>query len=1338
MSGRQPPSCPRCNGRMVVRTATGGPQKGRRFWSCSRYPECKGVLKYEGEPSAKSGRSTPTFYPPQSKRPRDMPVDWSEQTDTPRPDYVAEYSDAGALPGVVHEALRSDPRLPAVLGQFQLLSLRTRNREATRDTGLIAGLLLKMLRRGRLPLVTLGVEGHALNGYELANAVREFMDGDAEVGWTADQQSKKLRVSTKSILAAAVQRSPFDPDPAFEFAPGAPRQLVDSEAEERFLKSWVPEALGPSAGHWFTPQAPLDKLVESAAWEAGGAARRVDLLFSHPGGDPFVVELDGPEHDPRGDRARDNELALANIDVIRVTNDEVTAGHGPALERIKDRCLAAMGAFGDVPEEHRAASDLVLNCADAPKIQYAVGRAVQFGWLTGGGIWNIEIKGAAAVGAAAVRDSLILLSCIDALYRTNSTPETCTVHTEEAEPSVWRRANGNWTETDEPHSGSEQPDGRIDRLTIAVEQRSSPFAAVRYEEKPDFVIRPAYLPVPLAQAPPPKQKRRPAAEQSYENAKRPLTRLLRQIFRKRDFRPFQGEAVFNALRGNDAVVLLPTGAGKSIIYQLAGLLMPGLTVVVDPINALIEDQLETLRKYGIDRTDGITKDIQPAEQRRLLRRIARGQYFFIFNSPERLQTPRFRAALRELAQTSLVNLAVIDEAHCVSEWGHQFRPAYLHLGKNLRELAQGDTDGGPPPILALTGTASRAVLRDMLTDLKIDRGRSDALLRPTSFDRPELRHRIVRTSPRENPTAALQGVMQTLPGEFGLPPGDFYRPAGAHTQAGIVFVQNVNGAVYGVLAVKEHVQNATMAPVTLYSGKAPKQDDDPNQRDWGERKRENARNFKENRAPVLVATKAFGMGIDKPNIRYTVHFGMPPSIEAYYQEAGRAGRDGRTAHSVVVFSEHDRARSDRLMDQNITVEELRERYAQTANSTRARDDITRGLWFHLNAFKGPDAEVAAVKDLIETLGDLSGGLHKEVPFARRNEKHDPDKQSRESNEKALYQLLKLGVIRDYEADYGAKKFVVYADAFDLERYRDNLIDYVRATTAGRTDAFATKAEKVSETGPDGRTGAIVALARMLIEFTYDVIERSRRRAILESVLLARDATDGDDVRRRILDYLHEGLGAQYIDELLEEETVDLTAWWELAAKAKTRMEAGELRGLCIRALESQPDHPGLLLTRAVAEAMCSDHDHAVTREGIRAGLGTALFKYELPEADILAGVHGLFDIAEGRLHAKADGAGKGAENGDGSGSPVQPEVFKELVAGLRPVLTMGILDFADQTPEGAFLKSAARQRAAGLNDPSTAAVLAANYAQHAVDELHSAVRRILTDRPAIAPAASSQ
>ena len=143
-------------------------------------------------------------------------------------------------------------------------------------------------------------------------------------------------------------------------------------------------------------------------------------------------------------------------------------------------------------------------------------------------------------------------------------------------------------------------------------------------------------------------------------------------------------------------------------------------------------------------------------------------------APERLQSPQFRSTLQALTELSLVNLAVIDEAHCVSEWGHDFRPAYLHLGKNLRRFGS-DQSGTPPPILALTGTASRAVLSDMLIDLEIDRNRSDALIRPESFDRPELHFEVVRTSPSQNPNASLRGVLNSMPAKFGLPRTELYQ-----------------------------------------------------------------------------------------------------------------------------------------------------------------------------------------------------------------------------------------------------------------------------------------------------------------------------------------------------------------------------------------------------------------------------------------------------------------------------------------------------------------------------------------------------------------------------------
>lgn len=339
------------------------------------------------------------------------------------------------------------------------------------------------------------------------------------------------------------------------------------------------------------------------------------------------------------------------------------------------------------------------------------------------------------------------------------------------------------------------------------------------------------------------------------------------------------------------MVLLPTGAGKSIIYQLAGLLMPGLTLVVDPINALIEDQVEGLHAYGIDRAVPITGDIDRVERERLLWRVERGEYLFVLHSPERLQSPQFRSALRALAESSLVNLAVIDEAHCVSEWGHDFRPAYLNLGNNLRRFGAGGAQS-PPPLLALTGTASRAVLRDMLTDLGIDRGRSEALVRPHSFDRPELHFEIAHTSPKEDPRAALRGVLNALPGKLGLPRTEFFRPAGRDTASGIVFVPTVTARTYSVRDARGIVQNATGSEVTVYSGSSPSRDSRDRSGSWNEEKRRNASAFKTNRVPVLVATKAFGMGIDKPNIRYTVHFGMPMSLESFYQEAGRAGRDG--------------------------------------------------------------------------------------------------------------------------------------------------------------------------------------------------------------------------------------------------------------------------------------------------------------------------------------------------------------------------------------------------------------------------------------------------------------
>ena len=354
-----------------------------------------------------------------------------------------------------------------------------------------------------------------------------------------------------------------------------------------------------------------------------------------------------------------------------------------------------------------------------------------------------------------------------------------------------------------------------------------------------------------------------------EETKTALRQVLRGVFAKDDFRDGQFEAIVEILEGRDCAVLLPTGAGKSLIYQVAGLCLPGRTIVVDPIVALIEDQLEGLSGNGIDRAIGITSDaVQAGRGQALLNAVADADAYFVLVAPERLQMRRFRSALRELANVTPVNLAVIDEAHCVSEWGHQFRTSYLTLGAILRATCA-DPSGSAPPLVALTGTASRAVLRDVLFQLGIEQRTENTIVRPMSFDRPELSYRVVRTSSSmDEPT--LRSVLKSLPALFNESDQTFFHPNGASTFSGIVFVPTVNGD-HGVTKTLEAVQKL-IPSARMFAGSEPAGFTADT---WSKVKRVNAAAFKANIAPALVTTNAFGMGIDKPNIRWVVHYGLP-------------------------------------------------------------------------------------------------------------------------------------------------------------------------------------------------------------------------------------------------------------------------------------------------------------------------------------------------------------------------------------------------------------------------------------------------------------------------------
>ena len=350
---------------------------------------------------------------------------------------------------------------------------------------------------------------------------------------------------------------------------------------------------------------------------------------------------------------------------------------------------------------------------------------------------------------------------------------------------------------------------------------------------------------------------------------------------------------------------------------------------------------------GIDRSIGITSGIGSRNEReQILDAFASGNYLFCYVAPERFQTQPFRERLRTLTVASPVSLIAVDEAHCVSEWGHDFRTSYLNLGRVAREYCS--FGGTAPPLVALMGTASKIVLKDVQRELGITD--IEAIITPSSFDRPELHFSILKCRSSLKSSLVL-GFLNRMPFDFGMSRGSFFQPAEDHTASGLVFCPFVNSE-YGVVDIAKGLSKALGIPVTFYSGGAPRGFEAGQ---WNEVRQANAARFRRNQDPLMVCTKAYGMGIDKPNVRYTVHLDLPESIESFYQEAGRAGRDKQRAECAIVVSNDHPSRSERLLNPNTSLEEI-------ARGTKnipwqERDDVVRALWFHVQAFKGEAIEL---------------------------------------------------------------------------------------------------------------------------------------------------------------------------------------------------------------------------------------------------------------------------------------------------------------------------------------------------------------------------------------------
>lgn len=342
-----------------------------------------------------------------------------------------------------------------------------------------------------------------------------------------------------------------------------------------------------------------------------------------------------------------------------------------------------------------------------------------------------------------------------------------------------------------------------------------------------------------------------------------LIPTLKQTFGYTSFRPLQEEIIRDAMNGLDVFALLPTGGGKSLCFQFPALMRPGLTVVVSPLISLMKDQVDALNASGVPATF-LNSSLAAGESRERLRGLHTGRYRLLYVAPERLMLSGFLEDLK----TWNVTLFAIDEAHCVSEWGHDFRPEYRQLA-SLRPMFP------DVPVMALTATATERVREDIIAQLHLKEPRCYV----ASFNRPNLMYRVV---PK---TSAYEQTLAIVRGKAG--------------ECGIIYCQSRKATE----SVAERLKLDGIKAATYHAGL-----------DAEERAR-NQERFLRDEVKVVCATVAFGMGINKPNVRYVLHYDLPKNIEGYYQETGRAGRDGLPGECVLLFSAGDAVKQTRFIDE---------------------------------------------------------------------------------------------------------------------------------------------------------------------------------------------------------------------------------------------------------------------------------------------------------------------------------------------------------------------------------------------------------------------------------------
>ena len=643
-------------------------------------------------------------------------------------------------------------------------------------------------------------------------------------------------------------------------------------------------------------------------------------------------------------------------------------------------------------------------------------------------------------------------------------------------------------------------------------------------------------------------------ESGSENDDNVLTSLLKYVFGYDSFNPGQISIIRNLLLGRDTIGILPTGGGKSICYQFPALLSPGITVVICPITALIRDQVDELHSIGVGRAAYITSEIEVSEKEEKLSDFSKGKLKFIVVSPERFQKSEFRDCLVNLANQGRISQFVIDEAHCLSEWGHDFRTSYLTLSDTIRACCPNVR------ICCLTATASFRVLKDIKIEFGIE---EDDVCYLPDFSRNELRFEVLKDENRKKD--ALERLLSRLnaEGRIGL------------ESPGIVFTSRVNG--FDGCAQLSQEYGDRLGEVAYYSGGKPNGYAGTDQ-DYNKHKIDTQLKFKNNELRLLFATKSFGMGVNKKNIRFTIHYGMPVSMEALYQEAGRAGRDRQSSTCFTLFTP-EKIISDiqAIGDENLDMEAL----DKIVQQRKQKGDLVSQLYFIVQSAKPVKDEIASIVKVEQHLR-AKAGHQSEIDKSNFS-------QSKDVIEKSLFRLKQLGLVATWTVeDFFRGIYLVDYKNVSNAKISENLITLFKRH--GRYDEEVNRLKAMTAETEEARE----ELYEILIKWNQRNFVYNRRQS-LKTLYEACDSfhLDGaEKFKRRLEDYFKVDGTTKNLQTFVE---YDYKSWPEVidfffVSKGLPKGESflERLKNTLPRFLESYNDNPCLNLISAISKLLDGD------------------------------------------------------------------------------------------------------------------------------------------------------